>query len=70
MIIDYYRIESSFAGPNSQLNFAGDAEYRLMVATYLFNVLKAFVIANDGLAKVETVNDIIVGVGHIFSSHK
>jgi len=46
MLIDYYLIEGNFGGPNSQLNFASDAEFRLLVATYLFDTLKAFCVEN------------------------
>lgn len=46
MLIDYYQVESSFGGINSQLNFTGDAEYRLKVARILLDILKSFRLNN------------------------
>lgn len=65
-VIDFYRIESTFAGPCSQLNFAGDPEYRLLVATYLFDVLKTFVISNEASDEVAYVIDVARAVKAFF----
>lgn len=44
LLIDYYQIDGEM--PYAQMNFSNDAEYRFKVASYLFNVLKAFCLNN------------------------
>ena len=65
-IVDYYKVVGNFAGPNSQLNFMGDPEYRYALATRLFEVLKAFVISNmRSPILVNTVGDVEAGLKDI-----
>jgi hypothetical protein len=59
MLIDHYQIEGEL--PNAQLNFSNDAEYRYKVATYLYNVLKAFAISN-GATNTSTLDDIVKSI--------
>jgi hypothetical protein len=70
MLIDYYQIDSSYAGPNAQLNFSFDAEYRLKVASYLKDVLRAFCFNNKSDligVSLETPQEITRCVREIFA---
>lgn len=57
LLIDYYQIDGEM--PYAQMNFSNDAEYRFKVASYLFNVLKAFCLNNiNHLSNVGCLNNV------------
>jgi hypothetical protein len=66
LLIDFYQIDGEM--PNAQLNFSNDAEYRFKVASYLYNVLRAFCVNNiDGRKDATTVEEVVQGCISIVS---
>lgn len=69
-VIDFYGINSQFAGIDSLHNFAEDAEYRFILATMLKNVLESFLSNNETLSKKNnSVSSLIDNIVDITNQH-